>query len=121
MAFLARTRILPRLMIQRPIVLCQRRAMMTAVPKAPVAGVGRIEDILDVIVQQRKEMEELREEIEELERKNEDLQTRVDEFEEEAMSASGIDRDTLEEKLDALEEKLDEAREIVDEIRECLQ
>jgi len=125
MAFLARTRIVSKVVKMAPVV-CQRqrppliRQMMTVVPKAPAAG--RIEDILDVIVKQRNEMEELREEIQELERKNEELQARVDEFEEEeAQSGAGIDRDTLEEKLDALEEKLDEAKDLVDEIRTSLQ
>ncbi len=122
MAFLARTRILSNVVKMAPIV-CQRpllvRQMMTVVPKA--SGTDRLDDILDVIVKQRKEMEELREEIQELERKNEELQARVDDFEEEEQGATGIDRDTLEEKLDALEEKLDEAKGLVDEIRECLQ
>jgi predicted RNase H-like nuclease (RuvC/YqgF family) len=125
MAFLARTRIVSKVVKIAPVI-CQRqrplliRQMMTVVPKT--SGTGRLDDILDVIVKQRNEMEELREQIEELERKNEELQARVDEFEEEeAQSSSGIDRDTLEEKLDALDEKLDEAKDLVDEIRNSLQ
>ena len=119
MAFLARARIIPRLVIQRPIVLA-RRQMMTAVPKVTSPG-GRLDDMLDVIVHQKKEMVKLREQVEELERKNEDLQARMNEFEEEGLGASGIDRDTLEEKLNELDDKLDEAKDIVDGIRQCLE
>jgi predicted RNase H-like nuclease (RuvC/YqgF family) len=124
MASLIRTRILPRVVKLAPIV-CQRslsvRQMMTMVPKASGNGADRIDDILNVIVSQRKEMDKLRQEIEDLEQKNEDLQARVDECQEEIQGSSGIDRDTLEEKLNALEEKLDEAKDIVDEIRGCLE
>jgi uncharacterized coiled-coil DUF342 family protein len=119
MASLLRSRIVPGMLkaatLSRPLLV---RQIMVAAPKTP----ARLDDILDVVVQQKEMMEELREKIAELEQKNKELQARIDDEEEESgQSDSGIDRDTLEEKLNELEEKLDEAKELVDEIRTHLE
>jgi hypothetical protein len=90
------------------------------------AVIERIEDIVVTFTEQQHEMKELQKEVYELQAENARLRVLagVDEDDEEnddEVSGSKIDRDSIEEKLEELEEKLEEATEIVDEIRELLQ
>jgi len=129
MASLFRTRLIPRLsqvaLVSRPLAT---RSMMALVKKEEEtsAVIERIEDIVVTFTEQQHEMKELQKEVYELQAENARLRVLagVDEDDEEnddEVSGSKIDRDSIEEKLEELEEKLEEATEIVDEIRELLQ
>jgi predicted RNase H-like nuclease (RuvC/YqgF family) len=125
MASLLRTRLVPRLthlvVVSRPLVA---RPMMALVKREePSAVIERIEDIVVTFTEQQHEMKELQQQVQELEEENVRLRARVgdDSDDDNEISGSKIDRDSIEEKLEELEEKLNEAKELVDEIKNLLQ